>query len=269
MNTPLIKRDARQTAARAAFLNKDTEASKTAHETGTHSEPERSSAGDVVKPLIFGGIDGIGTSFALVAGASGVRLVPEHILTLGVATLLAGAFSMAVGEYLSSSAERDVAVREMAREAWEVKTHPDGEIREMIDLYISKGLSEEDSISVARTLAKYEDFWIEHMMLHEIGMMVPDVSKSPLKGALAMFSAFIIFGSIPLFAFWLVEDQFGKWLPEARLVVASTAAFLTFFTLGAAKGKLVEQTWWIGGIIMGVQGTAAGGISFLVGSLHL
>merc|ERR1719313_2696819 len=182
--------------ARTAFSDNDPFKSRAAHEKAAAQaelgeasleHPEQTlQEGKLVKPFVFGGVDGVSTVFAVLAGGCGVRLEPWYLLGMGAANVLAGAFSMAVGEYLSSVGERDVAQREMDRERWEVQNYPQGEIAEMTTLYVEKGLSHSDAETVAKIFSKYEDFWVEHMLLTEIGMLPPD-DDSPTTSAVVMF----------------------------------------------------------------------------------
>lgn len=252
--------------AQAAFLQGDKSASVAAHSAKVvgHEEGE-GGANAMIKPMVFGGLDGISTTFAVLAGSVGADLNPTHVLAMGMATLAAGAFSMGVGEYLSTSAERKVALWEMQREHWEVDNNPAGEVEEMVQIYMSKGIVEEDARTVANTLSKYKDFWVDHMMLHEIGMLPPDEEDDSFKGAAVMFLAFSMFGAVPLLSYWLFAVCFVGFPSYMGELVASVASFLTLFALGAGKSALTEGQWCMGGLLMAAQGSAAGLLSFGIG----
>jgi DNA damage-binding protein 1 len=94
--------------------------------------------GELLKSIIFGGLDGILTSFAIIAGAAGGSLSIETILILGFSNIFADALSMGVGEFLSSSAHNEWVLSERKREQWEMDNYPEGEIREMIGEYNKK-----------------------------------------------------------------------------------------------------------------------------------
>ena len=146
-------------------------------------EETHDAVGDYVKSMIFGGLDGILTSFAIVAGAAGGGLPVEVVLVLGFSNIFADAFSMGMGEYLSSKAHNEFVLKEKERETWYVfvffdlrrrrreevdvcspadpPTHPpthskrktnrelenfrEGEIREMIDIYVERGMEPDDA----------------------------------------------------------------------------------------------------------------------------
>jgi DNA damage-binding protein 1 len=278
--SPLIPAAAREekrtVAARDAYSQGDASKSRAAHDQSIVDadgdglvHPEQTlSEGRLVKPFVFGGLDGVSTVFAVLAGGCGIKLDPAYLIAMGVANVLAGAFSMAVGEYLSSAGERDVAQREMDRERWEVQNYPQGEIAEMRQLYVEKGLSREDADNVAKILSKYEDFWVEHMLLTEIGMLPPDDS-SPLMGAMVMFVSFVIFGALPIVVFAIVTHQCAEMCEDNHMLpFYGSAAFtiLSLFGLGAVKASLADQSVWVGALIMGVQGSVAGVLAYSAGN---
>jgi DNA damage-binding protein 1 len=264
--------------ARSAFSENDPFKSRAAHEKAASqaelgetqvAHPEQTlQEGKLVKPFVFGGVDGVSTVFAVLAGGCGVRLEPWYLLAMGAANVLAGAFSMAVGEYLSSVGERDVAQREMDRERWEVQNYPQGEIAEMRQLYMQNGLSSEDADTVAKILSKYEDFWVEHMLLTEIGMLPPD-DENPLKASCVMFISFFIFGSLPLVVFGICNYHFmvacspdcdaDEMLP---FYISAAFTLVALFMLGAIKSGIADQGILSGGLLMAVQGSTAGALAY-------
>lgn len=139
-----------------------------------NSDEHHKTEGGLLKPMIFGGLDGILTSFAIVAGAAGGNLSSGVVLILGFSNIFADALSMGVGEFLSSKAENEWILSERRREEWELENYPEGEIREMVDLYMEKGMSRQDAESVITTMAKYKDFFVDIMMTQELQLQVPE-----------------------------------------------------------------------------------------------
>ncbi len=135
--------------------------------------------GGFLKPLIFGGLDGILTSFAIVAGAAGGSMPVPVVLVLGFSNIFADALAMGVGEFLSSKAENEWILSERRRENWEMENYPEGEIREMIDIYVERGMKHEDAKLVIETMAKYKDFFVDIMMVREF------IWNSPLNSLLS------------------------------------------------------------------------------------
>jgi DNA damage-binding protein 1 len=126
--------------------------------------------------MIFGGLDGILTSFAIVAGAAGGNLSTNVVLILGFSNIFADALAMGVGEFLSSKAENEWILSERKREEWEFENFPDGEIKEMVEIYEERGMSHDDAALVIHTMAKYKDFFVDVMMTQELQLQVPDVN---------------------------------------------------------------------------------------------
>lgn len=141
-------------AARDAYRDGDVEKSKTAHSSQVAAHEKHMDGGGRVKSIVFGGLDGILTSFAVVAGAVGVHLGPVVIIAMGVSNVMADALAMGAGEYLSSRAYNKYVQQELEREKWELENFPDGEVVEMIELFESRGMSREDATVVVTRMAK-------------------------------------------------------------------------------------------------------------------
>ena len=242
----------RKQEALAAFESRDLERSISAHllpPVPTQHEEPTLAQGRYAKPFVFGALDGLATIFALVAGSVGADLASGSLLAVGVGNLIAGALGMGIGEYVSAKADRDVALREEAREKWEVENNAEGEVYEMIQIYESKGLSRDDATIVARILSQYPKFWIEHMMLTEIGMLPADENESPFLSGFVMFVSFVLFGSVPLLSYYLLS--FGSMQP---FTIASISSVLSLFILGAIKSRFVSKPAISGGAVMVLQG---------------
>ena len=147
--------------ARQAFEERDVEMSKL-----THAQPARedhASGGEFVKSVAFGGLDGIITTFAIVCTVAGAGKPPGYVLLFGVANLVADALSMGVGDFLSTKSEIDFSRVERSRERWELENHALGEIEEMIAIYEQKGFSSADARQIIETMAKNEEFFLDHV----------------------------------------------------------------------------------------------------------
>lgn len=249
-------------AAKDAFESGDAAASKAAHDANGEAG-HAGEAGKYVKSLVFGGLDGTITTFAVVAASKGGGLSTNVVLLMSMANLIADGLSMGVGDYLSSKAELEYARTEKRRERWELENYPEGEKREMIELYMARGMSEEDATSVITTLAKYKNFFLDLMMVEELGLMPPDESDSPAKNGLVTFCSFALFGFVPV-----IPYVFGRALGSA----SSNAMFgsscgltaLTMALLGAAKAKFTNQKISTSAFYMLVNGSIAAASAYLV-----
>jgi VIT1/CCC1 family predicted Fe2+/Mn2+ transporter len=193
--------------------------------------------GGFLKPLIFGGLDGILTSFAIVAGAAGGNMPVPVVLVLGFSNIFADALAMGVGEFLSSKAENEWILSERRREAWEMENYPEGEIREMIDIYVERGMSLEDATLVVQTMSKYKDFFVDVMMTEELGLQVPeeDHKTESMKEGVVMFCSFASFGALPILGYIIIPGLFPDVGEDVLFAAACVITGLVLFGMGCVK----------------------------------
>lgn len=249
--------------AKEAYKKQDVEEAIKAHKGKGGPEEHNQQQGQYIKSLIYGGLDGIITTFAVVAGVAGASLSAGIVLILGFANLIADGLSMAIGDYLSTKAENEYKEIERKRETWEVEHYPEGEIQEMVELYVEKGMTEEDAKSVMSIISKYKDVWVDIMMVEELGII--EDKESPFKNALVTFFSFGIFGFIPLVAY-----IFASYIPlfqAQTFTIASVLTGLTLFTLGALKVRITEKNWLTSGLEMLIVGGIAAVSAYLIGVL--
>ena len=147
--------------------------------------------------------------------------------------------SMGVGEFLSSKANNEWILSEKKREEWEMENYREGEIKEMIDIYKSKGLSHEDATVVIETMAKYKNFFVDVMMQQELELQVPEDNhvEESMKEGFVMFCSFAFFGAMPLLAYTVIPWLFPHLEPEALFELACVVTGLVLFFLGSIKSK--------------------------------
>ncbi len=252
--------------AKEAYKKKDPEASKEAH-IQRAPEIHQQEQGRYIKSAIYGGLDGIITTFAVVAGVAGASLSAGIVLILGFANLIADGLSMAIGDYLSTKAEKEYAKAERKRESWEVENYPKGEMKETEEIYMNKGIPEKDAKNIVNILSKHKEAWVDVMMVEELGIY--ENKESPLKNAIVTFFSFGIFGFIPLLAYVLARPVPG--IQNYTFLIACILTGLTLFTLGALKVKVTGKEWFTAGLEMlivgGLAATAAYGIGALLSGL--
>ncbi|MBN1330218.1 MAG: VIT1/CCC1 transporter family protein [Candidatus Heimdallarchaeota archaeon] len=251
--------------AKKAYKNGDIEASRAAHTTQSF-EKHKTGQGKYIKSIIYGGLDGIITTFAIVAGVTGAALGIGVVLILGFANLLADGLSMGIGDYLSSKSEIEYQLDERKREEWEVEHYSEGEKLEMIEIYESKGVSKEDAIKVVEILSKYEKAWIDVMMAEELGIIQSD--DSPIKNGLVTFASFLLLGFIPLGSYTL-----SLLIPALQnnsiyaFIIACVLTGFSLFTLGAVKVKVTGKNWLRSGFETFLVGGLAAATAYLIGFL--
>lgn len=265
-----------QSSARKAFEKYDATASRVYHD-GKHMAPPKENEemhqreGDNLKSIIFGGLDGILTSFAIVAGAAGGDLTSQVVMILGFSNILADALSMGVGEFLSSKAHNEWVLSERKREAWEMENYPEGEVEEMIDIYTSRGMSREDATTCITTMAKYKDFFIDVMMMEELNLQLPedDHIKESFREGVVMFCSFAIFGAFPLLGYvivpWLFPEVEGD--EEALFVVACCVTAIVLFVMGSVKSVFSAAHWFMSGMETLLLGGACASLAYTIGQV--
>jgi len=248
--------------AKDAYDAGDVEASIAAHASKVTTEEAHSTAGGYLKNMVFGGMDGIITTFAIVAGAVGGGLSTNVILVLGFSNIFADALSMGIGDVASSKAEAEFKARERKREEWELDNNPEGEIVEMIDLYESKGLPRDDAEKIIRLMSPHREFFVDVMMKEELGLIEEDTSEI-WKDGLVMFLSFVVCGSVPLLGYVGLASTNSD--QSTQFIVASCMSAFTMFLLGATKSKFVVRPWWYCGLEMLVLGVIVGAVAYLIG----
>lgn len=250
--------------AKEAYKSKDEQKMKKAHSAG--EEGWHKSEGQYIKSIIYGGLDGIITTFAVVAGVTGAALSAGIILILGLANLLADGLSMGVGDYLSEKSEMEYHADERKREAWEFDKFPEGEVKEMVEIYQEKGIPEEDAQSIVEIMSKHRDAFIDIMMVEELGILQSD--DSPVKNGIITFLSFVIFGFIPLFSYVVAAVlPFIEITPSVSFAMAIVLTGATLFGLGAAKVYVTGKHWIRSGVEMLVVGGLAASAAYVIGFL--
>lgn len=185
------------------------------------------------------------------------------VLILGFANLVADGLSMAVGDYLSTKAELEYQKAERQREQWEVENYPEGEKRELVELYVEKGMPEDDAKTIAEIISRHKETWIDVMMVEELGIVAS--GESPVKNAVVTFFAFAIFGFVPLAAF--VAVRLVPLLEFDAFTAASLLTAITLFALGAIKVRITGKNWFKSGLETLLVGGLAAAAAYAVGRL--
>lgn len=253
--------------ARKAYRTGNREAGAHAHDPAViaqmTAEPHGGAGSQYIGEMVYGGLDGIITTFAVVSGVAGAELSANIVLILGLANLLADGFSMAVGSYLSTRSEQEYYDREQARERWEVEHYPEGELAELYELYVKRGYSEDDARNLVDIHTRTVDRWVDAMMIDELGMHRDE--RNPLLNALATLGSFILAGSVPLLVYLL--GLVVPVDPRASFFISLGLSGLALFGLGAAKVFITERHPIKGGLEMLLVGGLAAGVAYAVGAL--
>jgi len=212
-----------------------------------------------IREAIFGAQDGLVSTLAVVstvAGASSDRFV---VLIAGIASGLAGVFSMAAGEYIGSKSQREIFDAQIVDERDEVHHRP-GEAEAEIGFMLEEdGLPREAAVQVAAVMAEHPEVMLKTMVEKELGLVVEPDEGSPLQGALVMGGAFGL-GVLPP----LLPHVF---LTGGTAVVASVIATLgVLFGVGVVKSRWTHRGWLASGLEILVIGALAGVVGYFFGS---
>ena len=253
--------------ARQAFSQGDSRASAVAHDpeyiAHTAGEEHGGTSHQYIGDLVYGGLDGIITTFAVVSGVAGAQLGISIILILGLANLFADGFSMATGAYLSLKSEKEYYDREWQREAWEVEHLPDGERAELHQIYLQQGYDEDDAQQLVEIQTRNPQRWVKAMMVDELGLLPDD--RTPLRSGLATLISFVVAGSVPLLVYLL--GLLYPIPPHVAFPVSLVLSGLALFGLGAAKVFVTQRSFVKSGLEMLLIGGLAAGVAYGVGAL--
>jgi len=208
-----------------------------------------------MKEWVYGGIDGVVTTFAIVAAVIGANLSPLIVLIMGLANLVGDGFSMAASAFSSAKAEHDNYHRLRNIEIQHIKKFPDGEREETRQIFAAKGFEGEELETMVNMISKDKDTWIEFMLAEEFGVSKP--IHTPFRAGLNTFIAFLICGAMPL-----VPYVFGiKYAPYWALALSG----ITFFIIGSVKSLWSIKGWFVEGLITTAIGLCAAALTFAIG----
>jgi VIT1/CCC1 family predicted Fe2+/Mn2+ transporter len=220
----------------------------------------RSGRSGTLRAIIFGVSDGLVSNLALVMGVAGAaREQGSFILLAGVAGLLAGAFSMAAGEYISMQSQRELFERQIALERAELEAMPEEEEAEMAALYRAKGFPPDEAKAIAHRLFENPERALEQLIREELGLD-PDELGSPYGAAGGSFVAFALGAIVPV-----VPYLFGGGV--VAFVLSIGLSLVALFAVGAGVSLLTGRGVLFSGARQVGIGAAAAIVTFVVGSV--
>ncbi len=223
-----------------------------------HSRGGLAGGGGSLRAAVLGVNDGLVSNFSLVMGVAGGTGNADIVLLAGVAGLLAGAFSMAAGEYVSVRSQREIYENEIRKERIELQEWPEEEEEELVLIYRAKGLSQEEARQVAKRLMADPEVALDTMAREEMGLN-PSQLGSPWGASLSSFVAFVVGAIFPILPY----------IFNAGNLAFSLSAFLSAGALVAVGGLLAlvsgRNVAW-GALRMLLVGGSAAAVTFGVGS---
>lgn len=221
------------------------------------SHRHRDVAGGWLRPTVFGAMDGLVTNVSLIAGAGGGGLTPHQVILTGVAGLVAGASSMATGEFVSVRSQNDLACAEAAVEQTMLDTMPEAEEAELAQMFVGRGVALPLAREVAAQMSRDPRTALRVHAQEELGIDIDEL-PSPWVAAGASMLSFAVGAVLPLLTYFA-----GLTLLWPALVVAAVAAFVG----GAVVARITDQRAVVGGARQLLLAAFAVGATYLVGHL--
>jgi VIT1/CCC1 family predicted Fe2+/Mn2+ transporter len=228
----------------------------------THLAEERRTSALLgeIREVIFGAQDGLVSTLAVVATVAGASGEAFPVVVAGIASGLAGVFSMAAGEYIGSKSQREIFDAQIRREREEVDERPGEAEAEVSFMLAEEGLGAEDAATVAAIMARHPRVLLRTMVTKELGIQVEDEHGSVTQGAILMGAAFGLGAAVPVIPFLLLPIGLG--LPVAALL---TGAVL--FGIGVVKSRWTQRPAVTSGLEVFALAAFAGIAGYVFGTV--
>ncbi len=222
-----------------------------------HEHSHADVSGGWLRAAVFGAMDGLVTNTALVAGVGGGGAAPRAIVLAGTASLVAGAISMALGEYTSVKTQNEQLDLEVEKERRELERNPVGELAELTEMLRVRGVDDRLARQVAVQLSHDPETALRLHVVAEIGLS-PEDKPSPATAAVSSFLTFGTGALLPLLPYLL-----GVPVLWAALLAGGIGLFLA----GAISSRFTPRPWWFAGFRQLLFGALAAGITYAIGSV--
>lgn len=220
----------------------------------------RSVGGNAIRAAVLGGNDGLVSNFSLVMGIAGATTNQQGVLLAGVAGLLAGALSMALGEWISVKSSQELYENQMQLEMEELEINPEGEKQELKLIYMAKGIPEDQAAEIVEELMKNKTLAHEVLVKEELGINAEELKGSAMEAALSSFFLFAIGAIIPVLPFMFTTGI-------KAIILSTVASAFGLFLIGAAITLFTGRNVWFSGFRQVFFGLAAAAVTFGIGKL--
>lgn len=221
-----------------------------------HSKTGGAYIGDV----IFAANDGIVTTFAVVAGATGGHLPIAAVLILGFSNLLADGLAMGLGNYLGSKSQREYESEQRAREEYEIEKFEPAEIAEVEITFRQWGFEGDLLDQAVKVITSDKKRWVDFMMRHELDIIEEPIGTPAMHGSVT-FGSFVLAGLLPLIPFLIPP------LAEHGFIASIVSTGAALFFVGAMRTLITTKSWWRSGIEMLLIGSIAASAAYFIGAL--
>lgn len=231
-------------------------------ETIKHPGENHTGAGsaNALRAAVLGANDGLVSVLSLVMGVAGGGLATQDILLAGVAGLMSGACSMAMGEWVSVQSAREMYELQLAEERHELETMPEYERQELIGIFVDRGIDRETATVAAESVLADPEKALETMAREELGFDPEEMGGSALQAASASFTFFLIGATPPVVPFALLGRTSAIYL---SLILSS----IMLFAIGVLTSRFTKRGPIFAGMRQLAVGLAAAGVTYAIGSL--
>ena len=213
-----------------------------------------------IREIVFGAQDGLVSTLAVVSTAAGAFHDRYPVLVAGIASALAGIFSMAVGEYIGSKSQREIFDAQVTSERHEIVERPGEAEAEVAFMLAEEGLGDEDAARIAAIMARHPEALLRTMVSKELGIQVEDEQGGVLQGALLMGAAFGLGAAVPVLPFLFLPV-------DAALGVAAIATGTVLFGIGVVKSRWTHRSALSSGLEVLALAAFAGIAGYLFGTV--
>lgn len=230
-----------------------------AHPEHVHHQPKRFTS-TILGEIVFGAEDGMVSTLGAITGIAAAS--DSHFVTVlsGLVIISVESISMSVGSYLSSKSEKEMDERILREEEVELRTLPEEEKKELIEMYKQDGWPEKLAIEMGEVARKNPKLFLKEMAYREL-KVIPNNDGSPLTNGIAMGFSYIFGGIIPVLPYFIFSDH------SISIPTSIVITLLGLFLLGSYTTKFTKRKWWKAGLEMFVLAAAAAGVGFGVGQI--
>jgi len=219
----------------------------------------RTNYGGTLRAAVFGANDGLVSNFCLVMGIAGANAEPRFVLLAGVAGLLAGASSMAAGEYISVQSQRELYEQQIALEREELETAPEEEQEELSLIYQAKGIPAEEAEDLARRIISNPDTAVDTLAREELGLD-PSALGSPWTAAASSFLAFSCGAAIPVIPYFMTSGNLA-------FIASALVCALSLFVIGGLISLFTGRNFFFSAFRMVAIGALAAALTYSIGKV--
>jgi VIT1/CCC1 family predicted Fe2+/Mn2+ transporter len=220
----------------------------------------RSVGGNALRAAVLGGNDGLVSNFSLVMGVAGATAGQGGVLLAGLAGLLAGALSMALGEWISVKSSQELFENQMQLEMEELETNPEGEEKELALIYMAKGIPEIQAHEMAAEIMKDTEHAHAVLIKEELGINPEELKGSAMEAALYSFFLFAVGAIIPVAPFLFLSGT-------TAIIISVALSAIGLFIIGSAITLFTGKSVWYSGMRQVVFGLIAAAITFGIGKI--